>query len=171
MEQQEQRYKLWQTRDSRFISKQSVMTNFFTLLGLQVELIISIVKPKGSIEGSTSMRKYSITVTSNSPVIYYSLLRSLFFRSMLRTNSRYCHNISWWWSTVDVEVINSASLCGTITGTGIINGMESRNCLSIINLIKERYFFDGVPVSVVKWLLNKSRAIYSENSLILINFP
>ena len=54
--------------------------------------------------------------------------------------------------------------------TGKINGTASINFLYIIDPIKERYIFFGVPVSVVKGVLKQSRASHSKNSLIPINF-
>ena len=54
---------------------------------LLVELVADITKSKGSIYASPFLRQTLVTVTSNCPVIYSSILSSLFLSSMLRTNS------------------------------------------------------------------------------------
>ena len=51
----------------------------FTVVGLLVELGKAIAKSKGSLEAYPSIRQTSITVTSNSPIIYSSLFSSFFF--------------------------------------------------------------------------------------------
>ena len=60
----------------------AVTTHVFTVL--PVELGTAIEKSKDSLEEYPSIRQPSITVNYNSTVIYYSLLRSLFFRSTLQ---------------------------------------------------------------------------------------
>ena len=57
----------------------AVTTQVFTLIGLLVELGKAIAKSKGSLEAYPSIRQTSITVTSNSPIIYSSLFSSFFF--------------------------------------------------------------------------------------------
>ena len=52
----------------------AVTTQVFTVVGLIVELGLAIVKLKFSIEASTTIRKPCVTVTSNSPDIYSSIL-------------------------------------------------------------------------------------------------
>ena len=66
----------------------AVTVNLLTVLGLLVEPITAIVKPKGSLERDVYIRENPITVTSVDPVIYPSLYSLFFFNSMLRSNSR-----------------------------------------------------------------------------------
>ena len=89
---------------------------------------------------------------------------------MLRNNIGFHQSRGWQWSTVYSEVINSAALCGIRYRTGKIKGTESRNYLSIIELIKESYIFPGSPVSAVKILLKQSGASDYNNSMISIHF-
>ena len=63
-----------------------VTTQVFTVVGLLVELGKAIAKPKCSIEAYPSIRQMSVTVTSGSPVIYYSLFSSSFFSSTLKSH-------------------------------------------------------------------------------------
>ena len=60
------------------ISCKAFMTQVFSVLGIIVELSISILKPKGYLESYTSIIRPSVIGTYNSPVIYSSLLRSCF---------------------------------------------------------------------------------------------
>ena len=48
----------------------AVINQVFTVVGLIVELGTAIEKSKGSLDAYPSIRKTSVTVTSNSPVIY-----------------------------------------------------------------------------------------------------
>ena len=64
----------------------SVTTQVFTVVGLLVELCTAIAKPKGSLEASPSIRQPSVTITSNSPVIYPFLFSSFFFSSTLQSH-------------------------------------------------------------------------------------
>ena len=52
------------------IHSKSVTTQVFTVVGVIIDLDISLSKPKGTIYSSPSIRQPSSTVTSNSPVIY-----------------------------------------------------------------------------------------------------
>ena len=52
------------------IHYKAFMTQVFVLVGLIVELGTAIEKSKGYIDAYPSIRKTSVTVTSNSPVIY-----------------------------------------------------------------------------------------------------
>ena len=165
MEEQDQICQLWWTRESICVVKQP--HNCFILVGLLDDLITPISKQKGSLETCTYISQTYITVTSNSPVISSSLFISLFFISMLRTNSISLQSKFWQWSTVESEVRNISDLCGTIIVTGKTYGKTSRNYICIIKLTKERYFYI-FPVSVVNVLLNKSRASFSDISIIPI---
>ena len=64
----------------------TVITQVFTLLILCIELIAAIPKSKGSIEVCPSLSKLYIVVNSDSPVIYSSLVISLFFSSKLQSH-------------------------------------------------------------------------------------
>ena len=64
----------------------SFMTNFFTVVGLLVEISTSIAKPKGYFEAYPYTSQPPITVTSKSPSF---ILRYLFFGIIMRTNSRF----------------------------------------------------------------------------------
>ena len=132
------------------ISCKAVMTQLFTVLGILVELSKTIAKPKGYLEASPSIRQPYITVTSNSPVIYSSLFSYFFFSSILWTNIRYLQSRVLRWIHFESEVIKSADLCGTRYITGKINGTVSRNCLYIIDLIKERIYIFWSPGVICK---------------------
>ena len=54
----------------------AVTAQVFTIVGFLVEIGISIEKSKGNHEESLSIRKTSVTLTFNSPVIYYFLFLS-----------------------------------------------------------------------------------------------
>ena len=68
------------------MSCKAVTTNLFTVVGLLVETITAIVKPKGSLEASNYIRKPNIIVTYNIPVISTPLSILFFFISMLISN-------------------------------------------------------------------------------------
>ena len=87
----------------------------------------------------------------------------------MRTNSGVCQRRVWQLSTVESEARNSYALFERISGKGEMNSMVSINCPSIIDPINEKYSYSGVPVLVVKGILNKSRASNSHNYLIPIN--
>ena len=57
--------------------------NLLTILGLLVEHVTSLAKPKASIEAYIAIRKTYYIVTSIKPVIYPSVSRLFSFRSML----------------------------------------------------------------------------------------
>ena len=151
------------------MSRKAVTTQTFIAVGLIFEVSKTISKPKGYIEASNSIRKPSVTVTSNSPVIYSSLFSYFFFSSLLKTKSRYHKSRVCQWSTFESEFRNWYSLCRPRDVAGKMNRTASRNYLSIIDLIKERYCFFEFLVSVVKVLLKKPGSICSKNSLIPIN--
>ena len=48
----------------------AVTNQFFTVLGLIVELVTDILKSNGDLEASTPNMQIYVTVTYNSPVIY-----------------------------------------------------------------------------------------------------
>ena len=66
----------------------AVTDKFLTILGLLVEPIASIEKPKGYTEAYISIRQPKITLTSSNPIISPSLSILFFFISMLISNSR-----------------------------------------------------------------------------------
>ena len=110
-----------------------------------------------------------VAVVFNSTGISFSLFKLLFFSSIMRTNSGVCQRRVWQLSTVESEARNSYALFERISGKGEMNSMVSINCPSIIDPINEKYSYSGVPVLVVKGILNKSRASNSHNYLIPIN--
>ena len=89
-------------------------------------------KPKASLEESLSIRQNPWTVKYIKLVISPSLYRFFSFINILRSNR-------YWWSAVLSYVRNSAGLCGGRNTTGKMKCTASRNCLSIIDLIKGRY--------------------------------
>ena len=139
-----------------------ITTNFSTTLHLLVEPITSLEKPKAFLEAYISIRQLPWTVTSSKPVISHSMFSFLFFRNMLRSN-RYL------WGTVESHVGNSAGRCGGRNTTGKMKCTASRNCISIIDLIKGGYVLCWVHLSGEKGLLNQYWAICSENYLIPIH--
>ena len=66
----------------------SVRANLFTVVRLIDWPSIAIVKPKGYLEAYLYISYASLILTSTSPVIPPSLPISLFYRSMLKINSR-----------------------------------------------------------------------------------
>ena len=89
----------------------AVTANLLTVVGLLVEPSKAI-KKMSSLEASLSIRQPTITVISSSPFISPPLSRSLFFSSMLISNSRSHQSIGQRWSTVDSYVGNISDLCG-----------------------------------------------------------
>ena len=63
---------------------EAVTTQVFRVL--LVELGTSIEKSKGSLGAYPSIRQPSVTVTSNSPVVYFFLLSSFFFSITLQSH-------------------------------------------------------------------------------------
>ena len=126
----------------------SVTANLLTVVGLLVDLSTSIVKPKVSLESYLSIRQPIITLTSSNNVIYPSLSSFLFLRIMIESNSRSYHSIGKRRSNVGIYVGNSADLCVRRIRTGKMNYTENRNCISFIDLVKERYvIFRGPSIS------------------------
>ena len=126
------------------MSYKYVTEKLFTVVGLLVEPITAIGK-KGSLQEYISIRYYYLAVTYSITVIPPALTRSLFYISTMRLNSR-SHKIrDIRRSTVESEVANSADLCLTRIRTGKIKCTESRNCLSIIKLIKKKYVIFQIP--------------------------
>ena len=119
----------------------TITANLSTILHLLVEPITSLEKQKAYLEESISIRK-PWTVTSSKPVISPYMFRFFFFGNMLRSNG-------YRWSTVESHVINSADRCGGINTTGKMKCMVSRNCISIIYLIKGRYVLCWGPS--IRW--------------------
>ena len=64
----------------------AVMKCFSTVIGLLVELITSIAKPKGSLEVYPYIRQPYVTVASNSSVISSHIFISFFFIIIKITN-------------------------------------------------------------------------------------
>ena len=64
----------------------SVTAQVFTVVGLIVEIGTAIAKSRGFLEANHSIRLSSVTVTSTSPVIYYSLFSSFFLLSTLQSH-------------------------------------------------------------------------------------
>ena len=117
----------------------TITTNLLTIIGLVVEPIISIAKTLAYVEVNISIRQPPWTVTSGNPVIYTSLSSFFSFRIMLRSNSRSHQSVGYWWNTVDSYIRNSAGHCGGRNRTRKMKCTSSKNCLSFINLTKERY--------------------------------
>ena len=148
-----------------------ITANLLKIVGLLVEHITSIAKPKASLERYLSLKKTPWKVSSSKPVISPSLSSFFSFGSMLRSNSISNWSIGYWWSTVESYVGNSSGHCRRRNTTGTMKCIESSNCLYFINLINGGVSF--WPVSqhqFKKVLLKKSRASCSKNSLIPINF-
>ena len=120
-----------ETNEGVMMRFKTITANLSTILHLLVEPITSLEKQKAYLEESISIRK-PWTVNSSKPVISPSMFRFFFFGNMLRSNG-------YRWSTVESHVINSADRCGGRNKTGKMKCMVSRNCISIIYLIKGRY--------------------------------
>ena len=109
----------------------TITMNLSTIVHLIVEPITFLAKPKASLEEYISIRQLPWTVTSSKPVISPSLFSFFFFGNMLRSN-RYS------WGTVYSHFGNSADRCGGRNTTRKMKCTSSRNCISIVNLIKGR---------------------------------
>ena len=121
-----------ETNEEFMMRFQTITMNFSTLVHILVESITPLAQPKAYLEAYISVIQLPLTVTSSKPVISTSLFSFFFFGNMLRYN-RYS------WGTVESHVWNSADRCRGIKTTGKMMCMTSRNCISIIYLIKGRY--------------------------------
>ena len=137
----------------------SVRANLFTVVCLIDWPSIDIVKPKSSLEAYLYISYASLILTSTSPVIPPSLPISLFYRSMLKTNSRIFQSIGWWWSTIDIEVVNSPDFWIKRSRTKKMNNTVSRNYFSVINLIKENNVLCWSPSITLKGFLIKQEQV------------
>ena len=72
----------------------TITTHLSTIVHLPAEPIISLAKPKSSLEAYFSIRKLPWTVTSNKPVISLYLFSFFFSGNMLRSNI-------YWWCTIE----------------------------------------------------------------------
>ena len=89
----------------------AITASFFTVVWILVEPSTFIEK-NSYFEEYPSSRQLSITVTSSSTAIPSSLLSSLFFGNILRTNNRIHLSRDWQWSSFGSEVWNIAALFG-----------------------------------------------------------
>ena len=143
----------------------TITTNLSTIVHLLVEPITSLAKPKASLEASISIRQLPWTVTSSKPVIYSSLFSFFFFGNIMRSNR-------YWWGTGESHSRNSADRCGEINTTGKMKCTSSRNCISIIDLIKGRCVLCSGPSirwkRIVEAILSKSFRELSDNDQFVI---
>ena len=98
----------------------TITANLLKIVGLLVEPIISLEKPKDYLEASFPIRKSLWTVTYSKPVISTSLYNFSSFSSILRSNSRSHQSIGYWRITVESYVINSDGRCKGINITGLL---------------------------------------------------
>ena len=92
---------------------------------------------------------------------------------MLITSYKIRRSIGSWWSTVHSEVVKSPDFCGTIIITVNIYCTASRNFLSIIYLIKERFVLFRSPSISWKFIVEaiKSKLIqklYNTNQFVIV---
>ena len=117
-----------------------------------VETTTSVAKPKASLWASLSVRQIPWTVTSSKPVISSSQLGFLFFGIM--------------WGTALSQVRNSAESSGGRNRSRKLKWTASRNCIFIIDFIKERYVLCRVPTIrlevIVEAILSKSFREFSD---------
>ena len=138
-----------ETNEGVMMHCKSITANLLTIVGLLVENITSLAKPKASLEASLSIRKPPLTLTYSKPVISPSLSSLISFRSILRYNSRSPRSIGYWWSTVESYVGNSSGHCGGRNITGKMKFTSSIKCVSFIGLIKGRsVLFRGTSISL-----------------------
>ena len=147
----------------------AVKVNLLAVVGLIVEPSTSIEKPNGYVEEYLSISQHNINATYYNTVISTSLSSFFFFIIMMLSNGRIHLSIHKGWSTVESYVRNSAELCGRRSRTGKMKFAASRNCISLINLIKGRHVIFRGPSISRKVLLKQSRASRSKNALIPIN--
>ena len=76
------------TNEGVMILCKTITANLLTIVGLLVEPITSLEKPKGFIWGSLFNKQHPITLTSKYTVISSSLSSFLFLSSILISNSR-----------------------------------------------------------------------------------
>ena len=131
----------------------TITMNLLTILHPLVEPITSLAKLKDYLEAYIYVSQIPWTVNSINPVIYTSLFSFFFFVSMLISNG-------YWWITLLSYFGNSYGLCRGRNTTGEMKCTTSRNCLSIIDLINERYvLLQGTSISfkrIVEEILSKS---------------
>ena len=106
-----------------------ITSNLSTIVHLLVEPIKYLAKPKSSIEESLYIRQPPWTVTYSNPVISPPLYSFFSFVNMLISNR-------YWSITVLSYVVNSSRRCRGINTTGKMKSMASKNCISIVGLIK-----------------------------------
>ena len=143
----------------------TITANLLTIVRLLVEPSTSLVKLKASLETSLYIRQPTWTVTYRKAVISPSLYIFVSFGSMLISN-RYS------WSTILINVRNSACHCRGRNRTVKINCMESRNCFSLTDLIKWKYVFCWAPSlkwkRIVEAILSKSFREFSDTNQFFI---
>ena len=152
-----------ETNEGVIMRCKTIMAKFSKIVHLLGEPITSLAKPKAYIEAYISIRQPPWILTSSNPFIYPSLSILFYFINMLISNR-------YWWSTVLSYVGNISGRCRVRDTTRKMNFTASRNCISIINLIKGGYVLCWGPNIRWKVLLKKSWASCSENSLIPIKF-
>ena len=131
----------------------TIMANLSTIVRLLFEAITSLAKPKDSLEASLHISQTTWTLTSSNTFISPSLSRLFSFGIILRYNR-------YWWSTVLSYIGNSAGRCGGKNTTGKMKCTESRNFVSVIDIIKGRYVIFRDPnirwKMIVEAMLSKS---------------
>ena len=115
------------------------------VLDLLVKLSTSIETPKGSLENFLLIRQPSAKITSTSPVKIYVLFIFYFCNSIMWKNIVGRQRRGWRWSTGDSKARNSSVLHLTRYISENIYDMASSNCISIIDIIKERYIIFQSP--------------------------
>ena len=147
----------------------TITINLLKIVHPLVEPITYLAKPKASAEASFSICQIPWTVTSTKPVVSFSPFSFFFFGNMLRSN-RYS------WVTVEIHVGNSADSCGGRNTTRKLKCTASRNCISIIDLIKGRYFLSWGPS--IRWefiveeiLRNPLREFSDINEFVIVVSP
>ena len=131
----------------------TITTKLSTIVHLFVEPIISLAKTKASLDASIYIRELPRTGTFINPVMSPSLF--IFFSSgNILISNRY------WWGTVESYVGNIDDCCGRRNTTEKMKCTASRNCISVIDLIKGGYVICWGPSinwkSIVEAILSKS---------------
>ena len=102
-----------------------------TIVSLLVEPITYLSKPKAPLDAYLFISQHPWTVNSIKPIIYPSLYILFSFGGIMISNR-------YWLNTVLSYVGNSSDRCGGRNTTVKMKYMSSRNCLSIVDLIKVR---------------------------------